>query len=465
MTRVRCFLARILPTVIFALALTSSAGAQQDVASSVTIALENQSVAAAAQVQAAPRPPVPNRLNEQLPEWLRLRGEFRERMEGGSGIGFQPVRDVYWLSRFRLTTTVTPSETLAFVVEAHDARVGSKSIGATGPLFRAPLDLRRAFADLGPAKGPVTMRLGRQDLGYGDQRLLGSTDWQNAARSFDGAKATFRIAAFSIDAFAASVVRILEDEFDRSGAGNRLAGVYATSPKLLRHATFEPYVLWTRLGTPQPGLVGTARLATMGTRLVGTPAAGLDYSAEVVVQRGTNIAGDVRAWASHWRLRESLPLLAAPRAIAEYNFASGDENPVDGVYGTFDPLYPSPHNKYGLADQIGWKNVRHLRGGVELTPIRRVSVAFNYHTWWVAERGDAVYAASGSVLARAVPGAASSHIGHEFDVGVTREITPQIQIGAGYAHVIAGQLLKQTTSGADRRYGYAMVNYVLLAER
>ncbi len=57
----------------------------------------------AAQVQPAPRAPFPNRANEVLPSWLRVRGEFRERMEGFDGLGFDDSReDLYWLSRVPL---------------------------------------------------------------------------------------------------------------------------------------------------------------------------------------------------------------------------------------------------------------------------------------------------------------------------------------------------------------------------
>ena len=61
------------------------------------------------------------------------------------------------------------------------------------------------------------------------------------------------------------------------------------------------------------------------------------------------------------------------RAFGEYNYASGDDTPGDGVRGTFDQLYPTAHDKYGLADQVGWKNIHHLRTGLEVTAARRSS--------------------------------------------------------------------------------------------
>ncbi len=132
------------------------------------------SVAAPPQAVPVAVVPFPNRVNSALPSWLRLRGEFRERLEGFDGLGFNGTRqDLYWLSRLRLNATIAPSKALSFVVQAQDARVGRKTVGPTGTPFRAPFDLRMAFADAGAASGPATVRLGRQELAFGDQRLVG----------------------------------------------------------------------------------------------------------------------------------------------------------------------------------------------------------------------------------------------------------------------------------------------------
>src|SRR5687768_9316055 len=184
-----------------------------------------QTPATAAQAPPVARVPVFNRANEALPAWLRVRGEFRERMEGFDSLGFTEARDdLYWLSRFRFNATVTPSKVLSFQAQVQDARVAKKTVGPTGAPFKAPFDLRTAFADVGSATGPISARVGRQELVYGEQRLVGHVSWLNAARTFDAAKVTFRTKAFQVDAFGASVVRILDGTFDRSGAGNRFAG-------------------------------------------------------------------------------------------------------------------------------------------------------------------------------------------------------------------------------------------------
>lgn len=59
------------------------------------------------------RPPFPNRANEVMPSWLRVRGEFRERVESLVNSGFTSGRDdVYYLSRFRFTTALTSKTAL-----------------------------------------------------------------------------------------------------------------------------------------------------------------------------------------------------------------------------------------------------------------------------------------------------------------------------------------------------------------
>ncbi|MGH9371200.1 MAG: alginate export family protein [Vicinamibacterales bacterium] len=421
-----------------------------------------------AQVQPAPKPPIPNRANELLPSWIRVRGEFRERMEGFDGAGFDDAReDLYWLSRFRFDARVTPSKMLAFYAQVQDARVGKKTVGPTGAPFRAPFDLRMAFADIGSASSPVSVRLGRQELVYGEQRLVGHVSWLNAARTFDAAKITIRTALFQVEAFGASLVRILDGEIDRSGAGNRFAGVYATTTTFVPRSTIEPYVFFKRdvRLRGESGSIGDLNETTVGVRIVGKLLPRLDYGTEMAVQRGSLGPEEVQAWAGHWRLRSSLPGPGAARLTGEYNYASGDEDPTDGIRGTFDQLYPTPHDKYGLADQVGWKNIHHLRAGFELTPLSGLPITTNYHSWWLASRRDALYAAGSAVLARINDGATSSHVGHELDFQIARPITPQIQLAAGYAHIFTGDFLKQATPGASYSHPYVLVTYVFLAER
>jgi hypothetical protein len=109
--------------------------------------------------------------------------------------------------------------------------------------------------------------------------------------------------------------------------------------------------------------------------------------------------------------------------------------------------------------------VHHLREGFEFSPFKATSISLNYHTWWLAEKTDGLYAASGALLARVAGGASGAHVGQELDIQIARPLTPQIQLAAGYAHMFTGAFLKQATPGASYSAPYVMVTYVFLAER
>ncbi len=429
-----------------------------------------QSAAPAAQTSVATSPsptvPVPNRLNRVLPPWVRLRAEFRERLEGVDNAGFVAKRDdVYWLSRLRLNATFIPSKHLSFQVQVQDARVAKKQIGATGTPFSAPIDVRTAFADLEGTADPITVRLGRQELAFGEQRLVGHSSWANAARTFDGGRITLRRKAVQLDLFATSVVRILPDEFDRSGNGNRFVGADAVTTKLV--GTLEPYVFWRRdlRLASESGPSGALSQSTTGLRWADTLPGRVEISTEAAVQRGSLGPDEVKAWAAHAMLRSPAIAALSMRVFGEYNFASGDRNPKDGVRGTFDQLYPTPHDKYGLADQVGWRNVHHLRLGAEFARLKRWPMSANYHTWWLADRHDGLYLATGALLARIADGSAPGHVGQEVDLQLSHALTPQLQVAAGYAYVMPGGFLKSATPGAQYSAPFVMATYVFLAEK
>jgi hypothetical protein len=370
------------------------------------------------------RGPAPLGLDGQLAPWLQVRGEFRARVEGFTGGGFADVADAYWMDRFRLSATVSPTRSTTFVVQVHDARAFDKTTGQQLAPLRDTLDLRMAYGEFGSTS---TVRLGRQELVFGEQRLIGQSGWQNTARTFDGVRGTLKRHGFQLDAFAASVVRIEPDTFDKSGYGNSLSGAYL-STTIIPKQTLEPYFFWRQSPGIAAELGGVAPLhqATTGAQMAGTLPSAFDYSIESAFQTGSVGPDRVRAWASHWLVGKTLTdVRARPRVFGEYNYASGDANRTDGIRGTFDQLYPTGHDKYGLADQVGWRNIHHVRAGVEFKPSAKWAANGGYHSWWLASVTDALYSASGAVVARSAAGTAGRHVGQEGDIQAAYTYSPQ----------------------------------------
>ena len=415
---------------------------------------------------ATPPSPVPLAMNGRLANWLQLRGEFRARTEGFNGGGFSSDNDdAYWMDRFRLNATVRPSSSLIFFVQAQDARAFNKTTGAGAAPFRDTIDLHQAYGESAIGSKAV-VRIGRQELAFGEQRLIGSLVWANVARTFDGGRVTLKRRFGQLDAFAVSVVTITPGSFDKSGNGNALYGTYESLTGIIPKQTIEPYFLWresTNVATKAGGLASLHQ-ATTGVRVAGRLPAAFDYSSELAMQRGSAGAEDVRAWAGHAVLGRSFAAALTPRVFGEFNYASGDTSPAGGPRGTFDPLYPTGHDKLGLADQVGWRNIRHARAGMEVKPAPKWQVAGSLHDYWLASATDGLYAASGARIARSATGTAGTHVGREVDVQTTFVYSAQLQIAAGYAYLVPGEFLKNTTAGHGYSYPFAMATYVFLGE-
>jgi hypothetical protein len=258
----------------------------------------------AAQQNAAPKPAASRRLsdsvNGKLPPWFSVNGEYRIRLEGIEGIGFKPDnKDAYVLGRLRLNVTLKPTSWLKFQIQGQDAQVGGKnSPKPDGPPFEDTMDLRMAYAELGDAENQTFgLRAGRQELVFGEQRLVGHVSWLNTARTFDAVHATYRHDGVRIDAFAASVVNVREGEFNKTTDGNNFHGVYTSLTKFVPKATVEPYVFWRlapRLRT-ESGASGNLDFKTIGLRWAGKLPARFDYGMEVVGQKGSLATDDVSA--------------------------------------------------------------------------------------------------------------------------------------------------------------------------
>src|SRR5438132_8507685 len=170
----------------------STAAAQENSLQSAVVSQQSQSPAAVVTAEAtssaqtpqiaAPRPatPAPVGLGGQFAPWLQVRGEFRGRLEGFSGGSYKPDNsDAYMLDRFRINATVAPSSVAKFVVQIQDARVFDKTTGQMAVPFRDTIDVRMAYGEFGGARNMV--RAGRQELVFGEQRLIGHLNWVNDA--------------------------------------------------------------------------------------------------------------------------------------------------------------------------------------------------------------------------------------------------------------------------------------------
>lgn len=418
----------------------------------------------ASAASAAQAPGLAREINDELPEWVRFGGEYRLRWEGRTGIGGKEDQDDgYALSRLRLDLTFKPANHWSVFLQGQDAQAFGYNANPDPTTVENDFDLRQAWVEYRQHdRSGWAVRAGRQELNYGDQRVVGGFAWSNVARSFDAVKVTYSNERVAVDAFASSVVVANDGAFDRHLDGQNFYGTHATFFKAVPKAELNLYTFWKTAPRvlDERTAAGDADTVTFGGRLAGKLPGRADYTLELIGQRGSFAGDEIRAAAAHGRFGYAFTAKpASPKLRLEYNYASGDVAPGDGVRGTYDQLYPTNHAKYGVADQIGYRNLHHTRLGFAQKPHPKVSVELDYNSFWVAHRRDGVYSAPGLLVGRVAGGAASSHVAEELDVQVNVALRDGVTLGAGYGHWFPGGFWREATEGAAQDFFYTQLTY------
>ncbi len=384
----------------------------------------------------------------ELPRWAKLSGEARLRVEALDGILFRPAGNTYLLSRVRLNFDATPGRWLRLSFQAQDSRVFFTNVSPLPSSQQDPIDLRVGFVQVGRSEeSPVRLRVGRQPLDFGEGRLVADPNWSNVGRSFDAARLTLQSRGIRIDAFAGTSDKIYIDGLATLTPGEHFDGLYTSFNQVIPKAVVEPYVFWKMEHKVKGEQIKTGNLdeKTFGIRWVGKLPLRLDYGMETVLQRGSSATEPISAWATHLVTGITLPdTRHLPRLYAEFNRGSGDESPKDGVHGAFDVLFPSTHDKFGLADQFGWTNLLHVRAGLQYLVRRNLTIGAAESGFWLSTRKDGIYGSNGK-LAVVSNGSDGRFIGQEPDAQARWSVTKQTQLDFAAGHIFAGEFLQKSS--------------------
>jgi hypothetical protein len=182
-----------------------------------------------------------HKLNRSLPSWFRIGGEYRGRLEGPAGIGFTATNDFYLLDRLRLKLGIKPKEWLLFYGEVQDSRIFFNHHIANANPLEDKWTLWQAYPQLGSSEtGWVDALAGRQVLRFGDERVIGPSEWLNVGRTFNVARVDVHHPGYMVSVFASSVVPGDNSDLHNALPGNNMYGVYGSdSPEriaaYLRH--------------------------------------------------------------------------------------------------------------------------------------------------------------------------------------------------------------------------------------
>lgn len=272
-------------------------------------------------------------------DWhLTLGGQARLRFESETdksfGSGTRPSQDAFLLQRYFIHADLKHADGLRFFLQGKFAHGNFRDKGGWAGL-EDHADFHQAFADIPMAitATPLTLRLGRQELQYGVERLISPLDWGNTRRTFDGIKVFADLFDWRLDAFAVRPVVNDRRNLDDENENIDFYGVYSTLKGTEALAT-DFYFLLLKDNNLVPNSnnnTGRRTVYTIGNRLYGKRS-NWDYETEAAAQFGTFAGDRVRAWMATAGGGYTFADTAwKPRVGLLYDYASGDRNPSDGV--------------------------------------------------------------------------------------------------------------------------------------
>lgn len=467
---------------------------------------------------------VPNVYNE-LANRIRLGFELRTRAEYennwhtivahnndpltfGNSVGPRPAGggksedDVFVLNRVRFNIDADVHEHLRTFVQFQDSRfwgVENGTVGFQGDNFGGGgtgsgtgldpnnrIDIHQAYVDIRKLFTPnLTVRVGRQEIIWGDHRIMGDFGWSNIGITWDAIKAMWDTERYGFEAFGAIVRKssLVDAGWygasprDRDDDDRQVYGGMFTFKKLIPQGKLQLMYLTDndqaelsndRGGfdeTPGPGGIGELEVHDVGFRAEGKIGKPIDYFAEYHFQTGEfrgraheAMAGAIGAGYQFQNV------MWKPRIGYEFDWSPGDGGPQRGKHRTFHNLYPTNHAHYGYIDMMSWKNMIAHKGSIKVFPTKKLTAWVDFWNFSLDNTNDGWYNAGQVGLLMMSPtsgGEVGNHLGNEIDLTLKYDLYKNVGILAGYSRFISGTFIRKlaplaspVASDDDTDWGY-----------
>jgi hypothetical protein len=400
--------------------------------------------------------------------YLTLAGEMRPFFEiyhnYNWGAGPQDGNG-YYLQRIMASTDLHLGDRSRVFVELRSGDVFGRNGGPRPSQDKDTFDVSQAFAGFtlipGDQKPKLELKLGRQELNYGEGSLLSIRDL-NVRRTFDGVKSIIRPGDWSIDLLAFRPQLIEPGTFDDGiDSSQRLWGAWAS--RRIKKQSFwrQADVYYLGLDRKQATFErGTARELrhTVGVLLHAQQGA-FSMFTEADLQFGSFGTDNIRAWKfAHnlsWAflnrpLRPTVSLFGAT--------SSGDTGPASPVLKTFNPLFPRGLY-YGYIDSSGSPNATVLHPELNLTISPTVSILAAHFSFWRTSAADGIYSQPGFLL-RGGNGNQSRYVGSLQDLAIRWRAERHTTLEALATYYEAGAFLRENSPpGKNLSYFSIKMNY------
>jgi hypothetical protein len=314
------------------------------------------------------------------------------------------------------------------------------------------LSLHQAFIDYNFNKH-LMLRLGRQEVSYGNNRLLTFREGPNTRLSFEAVILKYHSEKRKIDLFAITPVISKPGVFDDQSFKEYVLGVYATETIVPKKLMLDYYFLnFLSESRKYNFKTGKENRQSIGIRAFSQNPK-LNYELETTYQFGKFGSETISAFGIstdvHYKLIEKIKLEIGIVA----NYFTGDQNKSDKQLNTYNLIFSKP--SYGLAAPIGSSNIINLNPYLKFSPIKKLSVYTGVYFMERQSNQDGTYS-PGMAQLRPLPNilfvSEQKQIGTQLALETTYSLNKNISFAIDGAYFLAGTYIRETGKGNNITY-------------
>lgn len=351
--------------------------------------------------------------------------------------------------RTRLGLSFSPVKNLTGFIQVQDSRTYGEEASTAANMKN--IDLHQAFFKIENLWDlPIDLKLGRFEAMYGSERFIGSVNWNNIGRAFDGVIFTYKNEKVNVDLL---IAREFEKFFIGDSTDQNIYGLFVDL-NLIKSYKIQPFVIMQRM---QP--TNLLDRTTMGFNIKGS----LDkfnHEIDFGYQVGTITAGgreqDISAYTFSFAADYSFNTQLKPMLGAQIDIVSGDENSLDNKYNAYTSMYGTGHKFFGYMDYfINFPNDTYGLGLIDVigklgfTPFTELKLNLNFHLF--NSMKDYVL----------INGSKSNSFGTEMDFVTSYNYNKNVTFEGGASFFSAGDIFKEKRGKDIATWFYlmAVVNF------
>ena len=378
--------------------------------------------------------------------YVTLGGEIRERYElldqPGFGTG-KPDSRGYLLQRYLFSSDFHFGPRFRFFAEMQSAFEEGRTGGPRTTDYD-PLEVHQTFVDWkiqDSGNEGVTLRVGRQEVGFGSGRLIAPAEGLNLRRSMDGARIAVRKGRLEWNTVALRLVSASQSVF--GDVPDHTQSFWATGfvlPRPFRQVANigAYYLVFDRKDAVFAKGMGREIRETTGVHAWKYRSEGWDYDDEGLVQWGSFRGAPIRAWALSENIGYTFggaPL--HPRIGLRSDATSGDHGTKNRALGSFDPLFPAVPLYSGPAALLGATNLIDVTPSLGLRFSKSVGLALESARFWRESLADSVYSPFNTPIRPADP-AAGRYVASAPSATISWKATQHVSYTAIYSRFWTG---------------------------